>query len=214
MKTAFRLMLLSLAFFGMASLVKAQSVEQSPEVTHNTWTSGAAMPTGIVEPAGTGVLKGEIYLVGGQNSSGTVIADTQIYNPATNTWTTGVSLPTATADGAAAVVKNILYVIGGDTSGGATNAVWAYNPKTKTWSGKAAMPTVRDSIGAVVEKNIIYVIGGEVNGSRFANVESYDPATDTWTEEAPLAVAKSEPSVGLIGTTIVAADGFASGGDT
>jgi N-acetylneuraminic acid mutarotase len=33
-------------------------------------------------------------------------------------------------------------------------------------------------------------------------------------EEAPLIVGKSEPSVGLVGTTIMAADGFTASGDT
>ncbi len=41
MKTAFRFMLVSLLLIGTASLVNAQT----PEVTHNTWTAGTAMPT-------------------------------------------------------------------------------------------------------------------------------------------------------------------------
>ena len=65
-----------------------------------------------------------------------------------------------------------------------------------------------------MENNIIYVIGGTDGHNRFNTVEAYDPETDTWTEEAPLIVGKSEPSVGLVGTTIVAADGFSASGDT
>lgn len=104
-----------------------------------------------------------MYVVGGVNAANAVIADTQIYNPATNSWTIGMSLRTPTCNGAAAVVKNVLYFIGGSSSTDGstqTNAVWAYSPKTKTWSAKAAMPTARQSVGAVVEKNIIYVVGG------------------------------------------------------
>jgi len=77
------------------------------------------------------------------------------------------------------------------------------------------MPTARQSAGAVVEKNIIYVVGGySFAGGRLNTVESYDPATNAWTELAPLLVGKSEPSVGLVGTTIVAADGDTTSGDT
>src|ERR1700690_321435 len=36
---------------------------QSPAVTHNTWTSGAAMPTAVNWPA-VGAVKGKIYVVG------------------------------------------------------------------------------------------------------------------------------------------------------
>jgi hypothetical protein len=51
------------------------------------------------------------------------------------------------------------------------------------------------------------------NGQRLNTVETYDPATDTWTEEAPLLVGKSEPSVGVIGTAIVAAEGYNGSSD-
>ncbi len=213
MKTAFRLLLVSLLFLGTASLVNAQISEQSPAVTHNPWTSGAPLPTAVWQPAGTAVLKGEIYVVGGRNTDGVGgIPDTQIYNIATNTWSSGVPLPTATEDGVAAVVKNVLYVIGGYDGTEYTTAVWALNPKTKTWSSKSPMPTLRDSMGVAVVNNMIYVIGGEINGTRLNTVESYNPANDTWTEQAPLLLGKSEPTVGLVGKTIVAADGF-SGSD-
>lgn len=208
--------------FAMSVLLCAVVLAGAPAVaqeivTHNTWSSGAGMPTAVKFPAGTGVIKGKIYVVGGDNGS-VPIADTQIYDTVTNTWSTGAALPVATIDAASAVVKNVLYVFGGTPDDGTTvtNAVWAYNPKTNKWSAKSAMPTARDSVAAVVEKNIVYVIGG--NGSngvlRLNTVESYNPATDTWTEEAPLLAGKSEPSAGLIGSTIVTADGYTLSGMT
>ena len=183
-----------------------------PAVTHNTWTSGAALPTPVC-CAAAAVLKNEIYLVGG-NSATEQVADVQIYNPATNTWSTGVSYPAAISGASAAVVKNVLYVFGGSTVGGtASNAVWAFSPKTKTWTAMADMPTARWLTAAVVEKNIIYVIGGIVSPSDFvATVESYNPATNTWTEETPMLGNKQGPAVGLLGTTIVAADGAPQSG--
>ena len=180
-------------------------------IVHNSWSSGAAIPKPVAFATAT-VLNNKIYVVGGypgMTYSGPV-GNNQIYNPATNAWSAGASLPTGTAQAAAAAVKNILYVFGG-TPDGATdsNAVWAYNPATNTWSPKAAMPTARRSIAATVENNIIYVVGGfSVSGGRLDTVEAYDPATNSWTEEAPLLVGKSEPAVGLVGTTIVSADGY------
>ncbi|MGB9196243.1 MAG: kelch repeat-containing protein [Terriglobales bacterium] len=187
------------------------------EVTHNTWTSGTAMPTAVLE-ATAAVIKNDIYVVGGENSSQTIVADVQIYNPGANTWTTGISYPTGIVAASAAVVANVLYVFGGTSDGvNPTNAVWAYNPKTKSWSAMTAMPTARWATEAVVEKNIIYVIGGVVNGSgngSITTVESYNPATNSWNEEAPLLVAQSQSSAGLLGTKIVVADGFVNGGGT
>jgi N-acetylneuraminic acid mutarotase len=187
----------------------------APEVTHDAWTSGTPMPTPVWAPGGVGVVKGEIYVVGGATAPGDIVADTQIYNPVTNTWRTGLSLPTPLLAGAGAVVKNILYIIGGTTDGTtATNAVWAFNPKTKMWSAKSPMPTARNSIGAVVHNNIIYVSGGNVGSERLNTEESYNPATDTWTEEAPLLVGKSEPTVGFVSKMIVVADGYTASGNT
>jgi N-acetylneuraminic acid mutarotase len=207
-------MMVSLLVIGTASLGKAQS----PAVTHNTWTSGAPMPTPLAFSTAA-VLKSEVYVVGG-NNGGEEAADVQIYNPVTNAWSTGPSYPTGIGSASSAVVKNILYVFGG-TSDGVTpsNAVWAYNPKTKAWTAAAAMPTARWGSEAVVEKktNIIYVSGGETNGNGqdpVANVESYNPATNTWTEEAPMLVPKGQGAAGLIGTTIVFADGATGGNST
>lgn len=172
---------------------------------HNSWRTGAVVPVPVVNPAAA-VLGGDIYLVGGYNSTGS-LADLQIYNPTTNVWTTGPSLPTATDTGAAAVVANVLYFIGGSHAGVYTNAVWAYSPTTKTWTAKAAMPTGRNGLQVVVEKNIIYAVGG-YNGSTFIDtVESYNPKTNEWTEEAPMLGTKDIPAAGLIGTTIVVAGG-------
>lgn len=206
MKTAFRLILASLLFAGVASLAKAQA----PAVTHNTWTSGAPIPTPVYYSA-AGVLTDGIYVVGGGVTYTTYTADVQIYSPVTNTWTGGVSFPTPIAGAASAVIKNVLYIFGGSTDGvSESNAVWAYNPKTKSWSAKAAMPTARTGAVAVVNKNIIYVIDG-YNGVFLTTVESYNTTTNTWTEEAPELVAKIQFQAGRIGTTIVATDGINSG---
>lgn len=191
-------------FIAMASAVS---------LAQNTWSSGAPIPTGVTAPA-VGVLRGQIYLVGGYNGSAD-IADTQIYNPRTNTWSTGTTLPIANGAASAAVVKGVLYVFGGTPDGtNVTNAVWAYSPTTESWTAKANMPTARAATAAVVENNIVYVIGGSVAlGDYVATVESYNPATDTWTEEASMLGNKGTPAAGLLGTvlkgfTIIAADGF------
>ena len=68
---------------------------------------------------------------------------------------------------------------------------------------------------AAVENKIIYIVAGNsAENLRETTVQSYNPATDTWTEDAPLLIGRSEPSVARVGTIIVAADGYASGGDT
>jgi len=214
MKTTSQIMLACVLFIWVASSAAAQVAA----VTHNTWATGAPMPTAVNWPA-VGVISGKIYVVSGYPGSAPAVTDNQVYNPTTNTWSTAAPIPSATAQAATAVVKNVLYLFGGSNNGGLPvfDTVWAYSPIKNTWTAKATMPTARCSAVAVVVDNIVYVIGG-YNGGRLNTVEAYNPATNTWTEEAEMILGKSEVSAGVFGTaktafTIVAADGF-SGSDT
>lgn len=183
-------------------------------VAHNTWSSGARMPVAL-DGTAVAVLENEIYVVGGDTTTGAPVANVQIYDPTTNAWSKGVPLPKATGGGCAGVVNNDLYFIGGNIGGPGvqdyTDAVWAYSPMTKKWSKKTPMPTTAEA-GAlcVVEKGIIYVMGGYGDSSFLATVEGFDPATNKWTEPQqlqPMLSAEDTVSAGLIGTTIVVTDG-------
>jgi uncharacterized repeat protein (TIGR03803 family) len=182
---------------------------------HDSWSIGKTMPTARFG-AFAGAIGTNIYVVGGATNSGYQVTNVnEIYNTQTNTWKTGAPLPTARELGASAVVKGILYVVGGSTGGSnPQNVVEAYNPVSNTWTTKAPMPTARNSMPAAVYNNIIYVIGGYDPNTQvwYDVVESYNPSTDTWTEEAPLPVATAWEAVGLLGSTIVSADGQISPG--
>jgi len=208
-RSIFTTAVLAVALVG-ASLSAAAQTEsaggQVPAVNHNTWSSGTAMPTARFGPF-TGAIGKNIYVVGGAtNAQYQTTAVNEIYSTTKKKWTTGAPDPTARALGASAVVNGILYVIGGSNSGGDLNLVEAYDPVSNTWSTKASMPTPRNSMAAAVDKGVIYVIGG-YNGGFLTTVESYNTTTDTWAEEAPLLLAKAWQATGLLGGTIMAADG-------
>ena len=183
-------------------------------VVHNSWSSGAVLPTAVEFPA-AGTIGAKIYVVGGVTSTA-LVGTNQVYTPASNTWSTAAPIPTPVSGAASAVVGGLLYVIGGytSTSGNFTGAVQVYNPTTNLWTTKTAMPTARGSAAAVVDGAAIYVIGGNGSSLRLNTVEKYTPATDTWTTEASLLTGKSEPSAGLLGSTIVAAGGYTTSEDT
>jgi N-acetylneuraminic acid mutarotase len=212
MKTAFlpnAVRLAALTFFVVTAVTNVPLRAQTePAVSHNTWTSGAAMLTPRVGAA-FGVIKGNIYVVTGATSSA-IVSNNEIYSIAKNKWTTGAPIPTARYVPASAVVENILYVIGGCNSscasgGGATTVVEAYDPATNSWTEKSPLPVAIDSVYAVESKNIIYVAGGYVQGSgRVATLYSYNPATDEWKQEASMKVARSNPATGVLGGILVA----------
>src|ERR1035441_8990908 len=60
-------------------------------IAHNTWSSGAPMPTAVQFPA-VGVIGGQIYVIGGINDTG-IVADTQIYNTVTHNLKNGSTTP-------------------------------------------------------------------------------------------------------------------------
>ena len=185
------------------------------KATHDSWSSAAPLPNALTWTAAA-VLKDKIYVMGGINASHALVASTEIYDPANNSWSAGAPLPKAIFGAAAAVAHNKLYLIGGYTADQvATNEVWAFNAKKNKWSAVAPMLSNQGSARAVVFNNIIYVIGGNaIPQYRIATVESYDPVADHWTSQPPLLVGKSELSAGLVGNTIVAADGYSTSGDT
>jgi hypothetical protein len=85
---------------GATTLTSAQKF-----IVHNSWGTGAAMPTAVYVPA-TAVLNGQVYVVGGTTTA--PVADVQIYNPVTNKWSAGTPLPVATTTPSAATVNGVL----------------------------------------------------------------------------------------------------------
>jgi N-acetylneuraminic acid mutarotase len=206
----------SVALAGAAPLAQAQtsSADTSALVQHNTWSLGTHMPTPRMG-AFTGVIGSKVYVIGGENNS-TVLSVNEIYDTATNKWETtdGAPMPTPRWVGASAVVNGILYAIGGENSNNSPlRSVEAYNPKINKWETLPKAPFAHDSMYATVEKGLIYIIGG-YNSQRLSAVWTYNPVNGEWKRVASLKVGKSLSSVGLLGSTIIAAGGLSNDGVT
>ena len=180
----------------------------------NTWSSGAPLPTPRYGTA-FGVIEGKVYVVSGSTQGYALVDNNEIYNPTKNKWTTGAPIPTVRWFPASAVVANILYVIGGSQYGTLLNVVEAYDPVTNAWSTKAPLPIAENSMYAVSYNGIIYVVGGccDASNNRLATVFAYNPAKDSWMERRSLHVGKSNPALGVLGTTIIAAGGYLTDGE-
>jgi hypothetical protein len=211
---ATRLLVCGLLFVPCLYLWGQSETSVQPTITHNTWSSGAAMPTARMG-GGYGVVGGNIYVAGGVNSAGVFVAETDIYHTTTNTWTKGAPIPTPTWVGGSAVVNGVLYLFGGAEGHVLTSrTVQAYNPATNKWSNPTAMPIPsRNSVTAISVGANIYVIGG-YDGLRIATVQRYTPENNSWKAEASVLHGKSETQLGAYKTTIVAAAGLEGSGYT
>ena len=165
------------------------------EMEAGTWTQKADMPTARCL-AGSAVVDGKIYVIGGAPAPPLVTKAVEEYNPATDTWTRRADMPAARFGHVAAAVDGIIYAIGGMNAGGAdVSTVEAYDPATDTWTKKTHMPSRRSHVAIAVVDGQIYVIGG-LFGETFQDnralsaVEAYEPATDTWTKKADMPTAR------------------------
>jgi N-acetylneuraminic acid mutarotase len=163
------------------------------EMEAGTWTQKADMPTARYI-AGSAVVDGKIYVIGGAPVYLGITAVVEEYDPAADTWTRRADMPTARQGIRAAAVDGIIYAIGGWESSADddwASSVEAYDPTTDTWTEKADMPTDRSISAIAVVDGIIYVIGGYGdNNETLSVVEAYDPATDTWTRKADMPTAR------------------------
>lgn len=70
-----------------ADVQMVQPEPEAPAVSHNTWTTGASLPTARMGAA-AGTIGPNIYVIGGYNVSSDLGVN-EIYNPKKNTWSTG-----------------------------------------------------------------------------------------------------------------------------
>ncbi len=110
-------------------------------------------------------------------------------------WTTKSPMPVRSADPAAVVYGNKIYVIGGydhDTTANCAfinlQAVQEYDPSSNTWVRKADMPTGRWGPTAVALGGLIHVFAGKIGLSGTSTHEIYNPANDTWSIGTPVPI--------------------------
>ncbi|RAU82424.1 malectin domain-containing carbohydrate-binding protein [Pontibacter arcticus] len=157
------------------------------------WKTLAPVPNAR-QHAGSAVLGGKIYYIGGQTGHDSkLVAQKYVhsYNPSTNTWTRVADLPVpsgATGRGhissAVVVYNNRILVLAGETvfNAGYTNMVSAYSPSTNTWENLTPMPVARYSgVAAYINGNLYYTGGSKTRTTykgKITETTSPDPTTD------------------------------------
>jgi hypothetical protein len=104
------------------------------------------------------------------------------YDPSSNSWISRRSAPHYHYHGAAAVLGDKLYVVGGVNGSTKLADLDVYDPATNQWQTKAPIPTPGDRLFGTAMLGRLYVISWSLGP--VVKFYSYDPATNKWTARA------------------------------
>jgi N-acetylneuraminic acid mutarotase len=148
--------------------------------TTDTWTTAGTIPTPRAG-AGTCLVNGQIYLIGGVIGSlhEPPLRTVERYDPATDTWARRADMPTARMFLSTSVLHGEIYAIGGGVwNGSIFSTVEKYDPTTDTWTKQADMQGGRHSFATSAVNGKIYAIGGTQEwypGPGISTVVEHDP---------------------------------------
>ncbi|MGH9750317.1 MAG: Kelch repeat-containing protein, partial [Candidatus Polarisedimenticolia bacterium] len=215
---------------GEAAGVPDTSTNYVYEIPTDSW--GAAAPAFIRRAELAGVCiedregRGQLFAAGGrQQASGAVLADTELYDPATDTWSPLPPMPTARRGAGAAFVPGngvangrlgSVYVIGGSDgpgphAGTPFDANEAFDVEVGVWVRRAPMPRPEMDVYSTLwfpGNGMIYVFGGYNGGGVDDLVQVYDPVGDSWSLATPMPTRRSNLIAGICGGRVHVLGGF------
>lgn len=138
------------------------------------WTTLAPLPRRPVNPA-VAVLGGHLYVMGGDNASGTPVAQTNVFRYNGTDWTEIIGLPDAMKTPAAAVMDSSIYLLG-QTNNNAWPALFRFDGESWT-NAPGHLPVVRQEHSLLYFSNHLYMVAGNGYPPTDTNVYRYIPAT-------------------------------------
>ena len=146
------------------------------------WQALAPLAGGARQETAVVALNGEIYVLGGFDARGRIVAAVEAYDPQRDRWRTLADLPVPLHHANAAVTGGKIYVVGFLTGAFvADGRTFIYDPQTDSWASGQPMPagTERGASGLAVLEGKIYLSGG-FRLSAVDDFSVYTPDSDTW----------------------------------
>jgi N-acetylneuraminic acid mutarotase len=165
---------------------------------------------------------GTVLVAGGQDSGGTITAETEIFHPADSTWAKGPPMGVARLGHTAVRLDDgrVLVIGGLSAFGTPVNAPMPtaeiYDPAAQAWSRTGAMPTAAIQPAAVVlSDSRVLAVGGSPDGTvGTAAVQVFDPRNNLWTALRPMSTPRRGPAALLLHTgKVLVAGGAATDSD-
>jgi subtilisin family serine protease len=148
-----------------------------------SWSTLAATNPLPRSAAGTAVVDGIVYLVGGCTDSACTESDSTVrFDPAGGgSFTTVAPYPHTVSWMACGGIAGRAYCAGGVAASEFTDG-FSYHPASNTWSPIATMPVDMWGAQEAAASGLLILAGGIVNGSSAISNQTiaYDPASNTW----------------------------------
>ncbi len=179
----------------------AQANTPSPNPIRPRWQTSADLPVARRAFA-VATYNNQIFVIAGETSE-SITAEVNRYDPATNQWESLSPKPVAVVEVSAAVVGGQVYVPGGRLAAGAvTNTVEAYDPATDTWEQRAPLPVALSAYALAVFEGRLYLFGGWDGTAYRADVFVYDPGQNVWATLGTMPIARGRAGVAVVNSQI------------
>lgn len=172
------------------------------------WVSLVDKPTAVTEIDAI-VLRGKIYVPGGETVGGTVSNVLEAYNPREQQWEVLSSLPEPRSRYALTVWEGRIYLIGGWNGQQLVEDVFIYDPEQDSWSRGISLPSGRQYANATTLAGQIYLVGGEGASGPLRDTLRLDPGADNggrWEGKAPMPIAIAKPGLAAVINTLLVFD--------
>jgi hypothetical protein len=157
-------------------------------VTTNTWTQIASLPSGRRVFA-SAIVGDYLYVIGGSDMSSVYQSTVYKYSIVGDAWTTVASLPSTIGWGKAVGYNNRIYFAGGYDGLNVLSTVYVYDVVANTWTACTSMPDARfGGAFTVTGAKLVYVAGAGlvniINTVVVGTIDGTDPTLITWTTKA------------------------------
>ncbi|XP_028304961.1 kelch-like protein 10 [Gouania willdenowi] len=196
-----------LATGGWTGNTPANTIE-SYDFSTNCWFRGPLCTLKhSVAQHGTAFLNGDLYIVGGENSTH-YLSSVYKFPYLTNTWEEVAPMHQQRCYVSVAVLNERIYAMGGYDGIDQLSTAEVYQPETNQWTFIAPMNNSRSKSSCTTLRNKIYICGGFTDGHSQVTAERYDPSTNQWTLIASMSTGRCRLSVVAYMEHIFAVGGF------
>ena len=168
-------------------------------VTPGTFVVTGSMSVARIYHSATLLQSGKVLIVGGANSS-SVLAASELYDPAAGTFTLTGSLVTKREAHSATLLQTgkVLVAGGSNPQVGYLSSAEVYDPATGVYSPASLAVARGYHTSTLLPNGKVLLAGGTGPSSSLSSAELYDPATNTSTLTGSMTMARSEHKAVLL----------------